>query len=65
MFMGERVGERLIKGILMWVCCIFDKVDTINCCSNIPLLIENRYCRYLKKAGTKTEKPCPPFPNLT
>ena len=26
MFVGERVGERLIKGILsMWVCCVSTK----------------------------------------
>ena len=63
---GYSAAERLIKGILMWVCCtvcIFDNVDT--CRKPLlkrTLLVENRYCRYLKRAETKTEKPCPTFP---
>ena len=52
---GYSGAERLIKGILMY----FRHRKPL---LKHTLLIENRYCRDLKKAETKTGKPCPIVP---
>ena len=75
MFMGERLGERLLKGNLLWFYCICDKVGTENRCSNVLSWQKTVPARDLKNKQTnkqikqtheqKAKNRVPPFPKLT